>query len=112
MIGLAVVMSSIIIQRIMWCIVIIGPSLHRRQQSSVGTRARLSYATFDVQLWKEYFVTTLYTLCTSVQHVFASSPRNMSVHDLKSPRQCPGMPGPAGAYASLGGEMISKHYRK
>ena len=32
---------------------------HRRLQSRVGTRARLGYATFDAQLRKAYFVTTL-----------------------------------------------------
>ena len=33
----------------------------------MGTRARLGYAAFDVQLQKTYFVTTLYAICTSVQ---------------------------------------------
>ena len=41
-------------------------SRHRRLQSCVGTRAWLGYATFDAQLWKAYFVSTLYTIRTSV----------------------------------------------
>ena len=32
----------------------------------MGTRARLGYAAFDAQLWKAYFVTTLYAIRTSV----------------------------------------------
>ena len=40
---------------------------HRRLQSCVGTRARLGYATFDAQLRKAYFVTTLYAIHTSVR---------------------------------------------
>ena len=37
---------------------------HRHLQSFEGTQARLGYAAFDVQLWKVYFVTTLYTIRT------------------------------------------------
>ena len=65
----------------------------------MGTWARLGYATFDVQLWKVYFVTTLYAIHTSVCAqaricyigVFMSGPRDMSMHDSK-------YPGAAGAY--------------
>ena len=85
----------------------VGASCHRRLQSCVGTQARLGYAAFDAQLRKAYFVTTLtvrYTyICACVSmhrpRVFASGPHDMSTHDLKYPGQCPGMPGPAGAYA-------------
>ena len=44
--------------------------MHRRLQSCVGTRARLGYAKFDVQLQKQYFVTTLYATHMSV-HAYA-----------------------------------------
>ena len=48
---------------------------HRHLQSCVGTRARLCYAAFDVQLWKAYFVPCtlyIYTLCVhNYKHVYA-----------------------------------------
>ena len=64
---------------------------HRHLQSCVGTWARLGYAAFDVQLWKAYFVTTLYAIHISVCaqarvcyiSVFMSGPRDMSMHDSK-----------------------------
>ena len=61
---------------------------HRGLQSCVGTRARLGYAAFDVQLRKVCFVTTLYiNVCRCVSthmlyrgsgdmpRVFVSGPR-------------------------------------
>ena len=79
----------------------IGPShIGACRSSCVGTRARFSYAAFDAQLWKAYFVTTVYAIHTSVHAyaicwwpcVFTVGPRDMSTHDLKQPGQCPGMP--------------------
>ena len=69
----------------------------------MGTRARLGYATFDVQLRKAYFVTTLYAIRTSVHAqgrvcyigVFVSGSCDMSIRMI---RNNPGMPRPAGAY--------------
>ena len=79
-------------------------------ESCVGTWARVGCTTFHAQLRKAYFVTTLsvrasthayaiYRGSGSMPHVFVSGPRDMSMHDSKLPRQCPGMPGPSGAYA-------------
>ena len=48
------------------------PCKHRRLQSCVGTWAKLGYVAFHVQLRKAYFVTTLYTIRTSV-HAYAIS---------------------------------------
>ena len=47
---------------------ILSPTLFygRRLQSCMGTWARLGYATFDAQLQKAYFVTTVYSIRTSV----------------------------------------------
>ena len=39
---------------------------HRHLQSCGSTWARLGYATFDVQLQKAYFVTTLYAIITLI----------------------------------------------
>ena len=58
---------------------------HRRLQSCVSTRARLGYATFDAQLWKAYFVTTLYAIRTSVHAYARAMPRPAGTnahHDL------------------------------
>ena len=74
--------------------------VHRHLQSCVGTRARLGYAVFDAQLWKAYFVTTLYairTLCMLMpyagDHVSSRPWYQYAWFEIT-----PGMPGPAGAY--------------
>ena len=71
---------------------------HKRLQSCVGTRARLSYAAFDVQLRKAYFVTTLYAIRMSVHVQSCSHPQhNPQQHALHTHHRClhagPGIPG-------------------
>ena len=103
-------------------------TIHKCLQSCVGTRARLGYATFDVQLLKAYFVIFchyytvhyLLRLCRLSTHmlyrgsggmppVFAAGPRDMSTHDLKPPGQCLGMLGPACAYDTIYSKLLPYH---
>ena len=78
-------------------------SVHRRLQSCVSTRARLRYAAFDAQRKRILSLhCTLYGRLTCYMLVTTCLRVRSSWYEYASkPGQCPGIPGPAGAYGSV-----------